>query len=767
MSHNKVLILDYGSQFTQLITRRIRELNVYSEIHRFDYPFEKIAEDKTIRAIILSGGPNSVYDDGAPGLDKRILELGIPVLGICYGLQIMAHTLGGVVEASAKREYGRATFTHQDELLGAQALFADIPTESSIWMSHGDHVVRLPDGFECIGSTDNCPISAVADARRKLYGLQFHPEVHHSDQGRAMIANFLFTIAEIKTDWTTANFVEEKVEQIRAQVGDEQVLCGLSGGVDSSVAAALIHKAIGDKLHCVFVDHGLLRLNEREEVERVFRGHFHVHLTTVDAADYFLSRLAGVTDPETKRKIIGEAFVRIFEETQHCIEDNPKRLVVDVNGVFSNPDGELKRTEHLPFAFLAQGTLYPDVIESVSSTGGPSHTIKSHHNVGGLPEDMKFKLVEPFRDLFKDEVRRVGRELGVPDVIVDRHPFPGPGLGIRIIGEVTKEKLDVLREADNIFISELKSNTTFEWIENGSKDNHLIFDFDGVLADTADAFIQALQDHPEFMDEKFIDVKEKVIFKKNKVDNFKKPEYFEPDFIKKETEARQWVGEKLKEIGFDIFTDFVEKIKKIPNKKIAIVSSGSKNYVQEYAEKTGLHFTHILCFEDSPSKDEKVRLIAKDWGVDLTEIQFFTDTQNDVHELKDVLPEHNIFGCSWGFHGYKVLREILPKEQILHKFSDIFKVVNRKQTRLYDQVWQAFAVLTEVKSVGVMGDGRTYENLLGLRAVTAVDGMTADWAHLPYPFLATVSNRIINEVKGVNRVAYDISSKPPATIEWE
>jgi len=757
MSHSKVLILDYGSQFTQLITRRIRELNVYSKIHPHTFPIEKIQADTSIKAIILSGGPNSVYDDGAPGIDPRLLELGIPILGICYGLQIMIQSLGGTVEASAKREYGRAHLRRNSDIEIAKKLFYNILDESTIWMSHGDHVTQLPDGFECIGTTDNCPISAVADSKRNLYGLQFHPEVHHSDQGKQMIANFLFRIAGITADWTTADFVAEKVSEIRTQVGSSGVLCGLSGGVDSSVAAALIHQAVGKQLHCIFVDHGLLRHNEREEVEQAFRSHFQVNLTTVDASQYFLEKLKHVEDPERKRKIIGEAFVRIFEQSQHYLGTNPELLVVSAEGEFSSPHGQLQFSENLPFEFLAQGTLYPDVIESVSPHGkvGSSHTIKSHHNVGGLPEDMNFQLVEPFRELFKDEVRRVGTELGVPAEIVTRHPFPGPGLAIRIIGEVTAEKLEILRKADHIFTSELRSTSTSQWITDGSKKNYIIFDFDGVLVDSEDAIIESLQSLPEFASRGFSDIKRWYA------------ELNTQWRVKKFKTDPQEVGRQTKQIGFKIFTDFVDYIGKIPNAQMAIVSSGSHTHVDESAQKMGLDFTHVLCFEDGLSKTEKIQKVLDDWGVSADEVIFFTDMLADVYDVQNILPLSNIFGCTWGTHDRQTLRTLLPSDQILETFSDILNVVNHSPVSLYNQTWQAFAVLTNVKSVGVMGDGRTYENLIGLRAVTAMDGMTADWAHLPYDFLAKVSNRIINEVRGVNRVAYDISSKPPATIEWE
>ncbi len=525
VSHPKVLILDFGSQFTQLIARRIRELNVYSEIQPFSFPLEKIQADPNIKAIILSGGPDSVYDSDAPQINPAILDLGLPILGICYGLQLLALLQGGQVEGSEKREYGRASL----EILKNDFLFSSLGQHTTVWMSHGDHLTRLPQGFEVLASTENSPMAAIGDNTRQLYGIQFHPEVYHSLDGTQILANFLFQIANLEASWSPNSFIQEQVQKIQTQVGTKQVLCGLSGGVDSAVTAVLIHKAIGNQLQCVFVDNGLLRTGEREEVEKIFKQHFQIKLEVVDAKELFLGRLVEVTDPEVKRKIIGATFIEVFEQTA-------KQLAID---------GE-------EFEFLAQGTLYPDVIESVSFTGGPSVTIKSHHNVGGLPEKMNFRLLEPLRELFKDEVRQIGRNLSIPEEIIGRHPFPGPGLAIRIIGDVTEPKLELLRQADFIFTAELKQ---------------------------------------------------------------------------------------------------------------------TKN----------------------PATDKS----------------------------------------------------------------------------LYEETWQAFAVLTPVQSVGVMGDGRTYENLLGLRAVTAVDGMTADWAHLPYDFLAKVSNRIINEVRGINRVVYDISSKPPATIEWE
>ncbi len=519
--HSRILILDFGSQYTQVIARRVRECQVYSEIVRCDISAAEI-EQLAPRGIILSGGPASVYEKGAPQIDLQVFSLGIPVLGICYGMQLMARHLSGEVEHSARREYG-AGILQIDE---AGSLFEGLGEQIDIWNSHGDKLTALPEGFHAIAHTENSAFAAIADRERQLYALQFHPEVSHTPRGKEIIENFLFRVCHCAMDWTMGSFIDDACERIRQQVGGQKVVLGLSGGVDSSVAAALLHKAIGDQLTCIFVNNGLLRENEADVVQRVFGENFHIRLKYVDASERFLTALAGVTDPETKRKIIGREFIGVFEDA-----------VVEIAGSKTADDSDFK--------FLAQGTLYPDVIESVAIGGNPASLIKSHHNVGGLPEKMHFELVEPLRQLFKDEVRLAGQQLGLPNEIVQRQPFPGPGLAVRILGEVTEERLRILREADTIVISEMK---------------------------------------------------------------------------------------------------------------------------------------------------------ASDW---------------------------------------------------------------------YYRVWQSFAVLLPVRSVGVMGDQRTYENTIALRIVESQDGMTADWVRIPYEILARISSRIVNEVKGVNRVCYDISTKPPSTIEWE
>ena len=535
--HQKILILDFGSQVTQLIARRIREAHVFCEVHPCDVGSDWIREyarDGNLKGVILSGSHASVYEDTTDKAPQAVFELGIPVLGICYGMQTMAHQLGGIVQSGHKREFGHADVRahgHTRLLEGIQ----DYATSMGhgmlqVWMSHGDKVTELPPGFQLMASTDSCPIAGMADEKRRFYGVQFHPEVTHTPRGAALLERFVLEICQARADWIMGDYISEAVQKIREQVGTEEVILGLSGGVDSSVAAALIHRAIGDQLTCVFVDHGLMRLNEGDMVMEMFVDKLHAKVARVDAADQFLGELKGVSEPEAKRKIIGREFVEVFKSEASKLKNDHSRHV----------------------AWLAQGTIYPDVIESGGAKSKKAVVIKSHHNVGGLPEQLGLKLLEPLRELFKDEVRELGVALGLPYHMVYRHPFPGPGLGVRILGEIKKEYADLLREADAIFIEELRN----------------------------------------FMDE--------------------------------------------------------------------------------------------------------------------------------------------ATGKSW-----------------------------------YDLTSQAFVVFLPVKSVGVMGDGRTYDYVVALRAVQTSDFMTADWAELPYALLKKVSGRIINEVRGINRVTYDVSSKPPATIEWE
>ena len=508
-----ILIIDFGSQYNQLIARRVRESRVYCQI---EPPTVSVDTVKSLNpdGIILSGGPSSIYEKNSPKIAKEIFELGIPVLGICYGMQYMVDALGGIVQQAKKREYGFAELN----ILKSNEIFKDVDSSTQCWMSHGDSIRKQPAGFSVSAATDNTPVAAIAHTKKKLYGLQFHPEVEHTPQGRKMIHNFLFSVCGCRRSWTMKSFARDSIDQIQKQVKGKRVILGLSGGVDSSVTAMLIHQAIGKKLTCIFVDNGLLRKNEAIKLKVTLRQHLDINIRFINAKNQFLKVLKGVTDPEKKRKIIGNVFMKVFEAEAAKIKDAE---------------------------FLAQGTLYPDVIESVSAFGGPTSVIKSHHNVGGLPAKMKLNLVEPLRYLFKDEVRKLGKELGLPDELIWRQPFPGPGLAIRVIGEITARRLNILREVDDLLLDEIKKA------------------------------------------------------------------------------------------------------------------------------------------------------------------------------------------------GY------------------------------YKKLWQSFSVLLPIKSVGVMGDARTYENIVAIRAVTSRDAMTADWAKLPHKFLARLSNRIINEVKGVNRVVYDISSKPPSTIEWE
>ncbi len=509
-NREKIIIFDFGSQYTQLIARKVRELGVYAEIYPYNTGKEIL--DNNVKGLILSGGPSSVYEENSPKTNFDILNLEIPVLGICYGLQLICYNGNGKVDSSAKREYGKANLIIDNY----DDIFAGI-NNKQVWMSHGDSLKSMPDGFEKIAHSENSPFCAIRNKSKNIYGIQFHPEVHHSIEGKLILNNFVRNICGCNDTWNATSFIEENIKKIQQQVGNDKVICALSGGVDSTVTAVLLHKAIGDNLYCVHVDSGMMRKNESKMIYDLFLENFDMKIILAEAEDLFLGKLKGISDPEKKRKIIGNTFIEVFDQEANKL------------------DG---------IKWLAQGTLYPDVIESVS-VKGPSATIKSHHNVGGLPEDMQFKLIEPFRELFKDEVRNVGRELGIPEWFIARHPFPGPGLGIRVLGEIEKDKLDLLREADEIYIDEIK--------------------------------------------------------------------------------------------------------------------------------KAGL----------------------------------------------------------------------------------------------YNEIWQAFAVLLPVKSVGVMGDNRTYEYTCALRAVTSVDGMTAEFYHFPFPILEKISNRIINEIRGINRVTYDITSKPPGTIEWE
>ncbi len=513
MIHNEnILIIDFGSQYTQLIARRIRELKVYSEIFPHTITAEKIKEIRP-SGIIFSGGPMSIYEPDSPQVDQEVFKLGVPVMGICYGLQVVSKKFNGTIEAAEHREYGKTEL----KIISDDIIFEGVKRETQVWMSHGDYITKVPEGFKVTAESSSSPICAISNRKEKIYALQFHPEVAHTAEGKTILSNFVFKVCGCKGDWTPKSFIENSIEDIRKKIGGKKAICALSGGVDSSVAAILVQKAIGENLVCVHVDTGMMRKNESRDIVKMFEDNYNIHLIHINAEDIFLQRLEGVSDPEKKRKIIGNTFIEIFEEEAKKIGD------ID---------------------YLIQGTLYPDVIESVSVKGA-SVTIKTHHNVGGLPEKMNMKLIEPFRELFKDEVRAIGVELGLPIEFIARHPFPGPGLAVRVLGEITKQRLDILREADDIFIKTLK--------------------------------------------------------------------------------------------------------------------------------------------------------------------------------------EYNV----------------------------------------YDEIWQAFAVLLPVQSVGVMGDNRTYENVAALRAVTSTDGMTADWYRFDYKILESVSNKITRSVKGINRVVYDVSSKPPSTIEWE
>ncbi len=681
---NKVLILDFGSQFTQLIARRVRELNIYSQIQPYNYPFENILSDSEIGAIILSGGPNSIYYHNNPTINPQIFDLKIPILGVCYGLQLMGSMLGGKVEASSMREYGKAEMDLKNNTLwkGINTM-ARLP----VWMSHGDHLVTLPEGFELIGSSDNCHIAAIANVDKKLFGLQFHPEVLHTKNGTEILSNFL-EIAGLSRNWDSKGYIQQTVKDIKERVGDKKVLCGLSGGVDSSVVAVLIQKAIGNNLHCMFVDHGLLRAGEREQVEKMFRDNYKINLTVVDASEKFLSRLIGIVDPEQKRKIIGNTFIEVFETESKKLGD---------------------------FEYLAQGTLYPDVVESVSFNGGPSQVIKSHHNVGGLPEKMKFKLIEPLRELFKDEVRRVGLELKMPAEMINRHPFPGPGLGIRIIGDVDRRKIQILQKADTIFISELKN-----YLQN-------------INEITKSKYLNVWEDYMPRCSVDKRDCAHAIIYnpisKKYLIQSTKD----NPDYLC-----------NMHLIGGGIHTgeDTLDAL------------------FREIAEETGLKRSEF-------NEPKYLGKVINGFFIphfhrnrELMSHIYYLETDSDLENIKD---RDNSSVVSKWVDLFETKNNLLPAfEWVINNYTEI-----PEATSLYEKTWQAFCVLTPIQTVGVMGDGRTYENVLVLRAVTAADGMTADWARLPYDFLAKVSSRITNEVKGINRVVYDVSSKPPATIEWE